>query len=144
MSEQLHIVCPACAAVNRLSREKLSAKPLCGSCKGALFEGNATTLTASTFKKVTQRNDIPVVVDCWAPWCGPCLTMAPAFEQAAQKLEPQFRFAKLNTESEQALGASLNIRSIPTLLLFKDGKEMARVTGARSAVEIERWLVEQA
>lgn len=143
MSDSLHIVCPACAGVNRIGRQKLGAGAKCGKCKAALFGGKPVELSASTFNKFTQRNEIPVVVDCWAPWCGPCLAMAPAFEQAAVELSPQVRFAKLNTENEQTLGASLAIRSIPTLLLFVGGKEAARQTGAMSAANIVRWVNSQ-
>ena len=140
MSDTVHIVCPVCAAVNRIPQQKLTAAPKCGSCKGSLFDGKPPELTANTFNKFTQRNEIPVVIDCWAPWCGPCLSMAPAFEQAASELEPHVRFAKLNTENEQGLGASLSIRSIPTLILFVAGKEVTRQAGALSAADIVRWV----
>ncbi len=140
MNDPVHIVCPACAAVNRIPRPKLTAAPKCGRCKAALFTGKPTELGASTFQTFTERNDIPVVIDCWAPWCGPCLAMAPAFEQAAQELEPNVRLAKLNTEDAQALGASLGIRSIPTLIFFNAGKEVARQAGALSAADIVRWV----
>ena len=143
MSDSIHIVCPACAGINRIPRQKLDAGPTCGKCKAALFGGKTVELSASTFAKFTQGNEIPVVIDCWAPWCGPCRAMAPAFEQAADELSPQVRFAKLNTENEQALGASLAIRSIPTLLLFVDGKEVARQAGAMSAADIQRWVRSQ-
>ena len=143
MTDFLHIVCPACAGVNRIARQKLGAGAKCGKCKAALFGGKPVELSAGTFNKFTQRNEIPVVVDCWAPWCGPCLAMAPAFEQAAVELSPQVRFAKLNTENEQTLGTSLAIRSIPTLLLFVGGKEVARQAGAMSAANIVRWVNSQ-
>lgn len=140
MNDPVHVVCPACAGVNRIPRGKLAAGPKCGKCKETLFGGKPIELTASTFNKFTQRNEVPVVIDCWAPWCGPCLSMAPAFEQAASELEPQVRFAKLNTENEQTLGANLSIRSIPTLLLFVEGKEVARQAGAMSVADITRWV----
>ena len=140
MNDPIHIVCPACAGINRIPRQKLGADPKCGKCKAALFGAKPVELSARTFSKFTQRNEIPVVIDCWAPWCGPCRAMAPAFEQAANELSPQVRFAKLNTENEQALGASLAIRSIPTLLLFVGGKEVARQAGAMSATDIQAWV----
>lgn len=143
MSKVLHIVCPACTGVNRIPRQKLDAAPKCGKCKEGLFVGKPAELTASTFNKFIQRNDIPLVIDCWAPWCGPCQAMAPAFEQAADEMSPQVRFAKLNTENETGLGASLGIRSIPTLLLFVDGKEVARQAGALATADIVRWVSSQ-
>jgi len=140
MSESLHIVCPHCDAVNRIPTARLGEGPLCGKCHRALFEGHPMELTAANFQKHIGRGDIPVLVDFWAPWCGPCKMMAPQFAQAAGQLEPRVRVAKVNTEAEQGLGAQFGIRSIPTLALFKGGREVARQPGAMGAADIVRWV----
>ena len=140
MSESLHIVCPNCDAVNRIPAARMSEGPKCGNCHQPLFGGHPIELTAANFQKHVTRSDIPVVVDFWAPWCGPCKMMAPQFVQAAGQLEPRVRLAKVNTEAEQMLGAEFGIRSIPTLALFKGGKEVARQPGAMGAGDIVRWV----
>ena len=139
MSDSLHLVCPHCNAVNRVPAAKLAQAPNCGGCHQALFTAHPVELSASTFAKQIERNDVPVLVDFWAPWCGPCKMMAPQFVQAAGMLEPRVRLAKVDTEAEQGLGAQYDIRSIPTLALFKGGREVARQAGAMSAQDIVRW-----
>lgn len=136
----LHLVCPHCNALNRLPADRLTQQPRCGSCKQPLFTGKPLTLNADTFARHVSRNEIPVVVDFWAAWCGPCKMMAPAFEQAAAQLEPAARLAKLNTEREQGIAAQFNIRSIPTLIVFANGREKIRQSGAMSAADLTRWI----
>jgi len=137
--DALHIVCPVCHTVNRIPSGRLAQQPRCGKCKHALFTGHPLELTSGHFQQHIARNDIPVVVDFWADWCGPCKMMAPAYAQAAANLEPKVRFAKLNTEQEQDIAAQYHIRSIPTLIMFKAGREIARQSGAMQAGEIVRW-----
>jgi len=140
MNNSFHIVCPDCAAINRISAKRLSEQAKCGKCHQPLFNAHPVELTTANFQKHVSRNDIPLLVDFWAPWCGPCKMMAPAFAQAAVQLEPQVRLAKLNTETEQTIGAQFNIRSIPTLALFRNGQEIARQSGAMGKDDIVRWV----
>jgi len=143
MSDSLHLVCPHCNAVNRVLAEKMGQAPNCGRCHQSLFAGHPVELNAANFAKHIERNDIPVLVDFWAPWCGPCKMMAPQFVQAAAMLEPRVRLAKVDTEAEQGLGAQYAIRSIPTLALFKGGREVARQAGGMSAQDIVHWATAQ-
>ena len=141
MTDPLHIVCPHCHTTNRVASEHLASAPDCGQCHQALFTGHPLALDTTSFERHIGRSQVPVLVDFWAPWCGPCRMMAPAFEQAAGLLEPHVRLAKVNTEDEQMLAARFNIRSIPTLALFVNGREVARQAGAfRSAQDIAGWV----
>jgi thioredoxin 2 len=135
-----HIVCPHCHTANALPEERMADQPRCGKCHEAIFDAPPVELTTASFNRHIARNDIPVLVDFWAPWCGPCRTMAPAYEQAASLMEPEVRFAKLNTEDEQMIGANHGIRNIPTMVLFREGREVGRQSGAMMASAIVRWV----
>lgn len=140
MSDTQHIVCPHCAGVNRVPVERLAQAPKCGKCKQPLFVARPLELTAANFKTHIGSSDIPVLVDFWAPWCGPCKMMTPVFDQTAAQFEPKLRVAKVNTEAEQMLASQFNIRSIPTLAIFKGGREVARQAGAMDLNGLSQWI----
>lgn len=137
---RLHVVCPNCGTINRVPQSRLGERPKCGNCGQQLFSAHPVELTIANFDLHARRNDIPLVVDFWAPWCAPCTMMAPAYDQAAAMLEPHYRLAKVNTEAEQELAARYGIRSIPTIALFRNGREVARQPGALGTQDIVRWV----
>jgi thioredoxin 2 len=144
MDSVLHVVCPRCDTVNRVPWAKLSAGGKCGSCARPLFEGRPLALDGARFKRHLEKGDLPLLVDFWAPWCGPCRAMAPELERAAARLEPRLRLVKVNVDEEPDIAAAYAVRSIPTLALLHRGQEIARTAGAMSADALERWAVANA
>jgi len=140
VNDTLHVVCPHCDTTNRVSRARLDAGANCGSCKKPLLDGQPFELTATSFDRHVGSNDLPLVVDFWAPWCAPCRTMAPAYEQAAAQLAPGVRLAKLDTEAAPEIAARFGIRSIPTLIAFRGGREIARQSGAIGVPQLLQWI----
>lgn len=134
------VPCPHCGAMNRVPQSRLAQSPQCGRCHEALFAGKPITLTAADFDKHAVRSELPLLVDFWAPWCGPCRTMAPHYEEAARRLKHQARFAKVNSDEEPALSGRFGIRGIPTLIAFKQGREVARQTGGMDLNGLLRWV----
>jgi thioredoxin 2 len=136
LAEAVKLTCPTCGQANRVPTVKLSAGPKCGVCGAALADGRVADLDAATHDKVTRGDGLPVLVDYWAPWCGPCRMMAPEFAKAAQTLAPGVRLMKLNTEDHPAVSSRAGIRGIPALILYQNGREVARLAGARPAADI--------
>ena len=139
MSDVVQVACPACLAPNRVPAARMAEDPKCGKCGAALLDGAPAELREDQFEPFVQRTELPVLVDFWAPWCGPCRAMAPHFERAAQQLKDRVRLVKVNTEDAPGLAARYNIRAIPTLVLFKNGTETKRMSGALDAGALERW-----
>lgn len=140
MTDTLHIICPGCQAKNRIPAAKLSARPTCGVCKAPLFPDAPFELDEAGLNKHLRNDEVPLLVDFWAPWCGPCKTLGPMFAQASRQISPDVRFAKLDTEQHQSVGGRFQIRGIPLIILFDKGKEIARQAGVMNAGQIVSWV----
>lgn len=139
MSEQNHVVCAGCGSINNVPESRMGDNPTCGKCKNPLMTGRPLELNEAGFNRFVSKSHQPLLVDYWAPWCGPCKMMAPVFEQAAAQLEPQFRLIKINTEVEQNLAGRMRIQSIPTLAIYKNGQEVIRQPGAMGLNDLLSW-----
>ncbi len=138
-----YIVCPTCLTTNRIPEKRLTDKPTCGKCHDNLLSNKAIEVDTKTFNKIIKKSSLPVIVDFWAPWCGPCKMMTPIFNQAAAQLKGEFLLIKVNTEQEQQLSGQLSIRSIPTLMAYKNGNESSRMSGALQLPQLLQWIRSQ-
>ncbi|MFK5891657.1 MAG: thioredoxin TrxC [Pseudomonadota bacterium] len=140
MSNSIYIVCPSCLGINKIPASRLTEEGKCGKCHELLLTGQVIPANATQFQKYISRSSMPIVVDFWASWCGPCKMMAPVFEQVAKQFQHRVHFLKVNTETEQSLSAQYNIRSIPTIALFKQGQEVTRQAGAMDGNNLQQWI----
>ena len=142
-SDPVEVLCPSCAAVNRVPGNRLKDRPKCGKCRELLITGQPLNGTDGNFQRIIEKSDLPVVVDFWATWCGPCQQFAPVFSQAASEMATRALFVKLDTEANQQTAGRFEIRSIPTLMIFHRGGELTRLSGALPKAQFMQWLNQQ-